>query len=88
MDAVGSGMFNPGEPELFAWIRHSLLDNQDNYFHLADLDSYAEAQTAVANDFARPDIWTRKAVLNVARIGKFSSDRTIREYASDIWNLT
>ena len=87
MDAISSGMFSPGEPALFDWVRHLLLDNPDRYFHLADLDSYAEAQAAAAGDFARPDTWARKAVLNVARIGKFSSDRTIREYAADIWNL-
>lgn len=87
MDAISSGMFNPDEPYLFAWVRELLLDKQDNYFHLADLDSYAEAQKRVAADFANPDIWARKAVLNVARIGKFSSDRTIREYARDIWGL-
>lgn len=87
MDAVSSGMFSTDKPDLFAWVRHSLLDNPDHYFHLADLDSYAVAQTDVAKDFAQPGIWARKAVLNVARIGKFSSDRTIREYARDIWNL-
>ncbi|MEI7815808.1 MAG: glycogen/starch/alpha-glucan phosphorylase [Desulfuromonadales bacterium] len=87
MDVIGSGMFSPGEPDLFAWVRNSLLDNPDHYFHLADLDSYAEVQAVVANDFAQPDMWTRKAILNVARIGKFSSDRTIREYARDIWSM-
>ncbi len=88
MDAIASGMFSPGEPGLFDWIGHSLLDNPDHYFHLADLDSYAEAQAAVTADFSQPELWGRKAILNVARIGKFSSDRTIREYARDIWNLT
>jgi starch phosphorylase len=87
MDAIGSGMFSPGEPDLFSWLRHSLLDNPDHYFHLADLDSYADAQAAVARDFAQPGIWARKTILNVARTGKFSSDRTIREYARDIWNM-
>jgi starch phosphorylase len=87
MDAIGSGMFSRGEPDLFSWVHCSLLDSPDHYFHLADLDSYAKAQAAVANDFARPDIWARKAILNVARMGKFSSDRTIREYAREIWNL-
>jgi starch phosphorylase len=87
MDAIGSGMFNHGEHDLFSWVRHSLLDNPDHYFHLADLDGYADAQAAVARDFARPDIWARKTILNVARTGKFSSDRTIREYARDIWNM-
>jgi starch phosphorylase len=80
-------MFSRGEPDLFSWVHCSLLDSPDHYFHLADLDSYAKAQAAVANDFARPDIWARKAILNVARMGKFSSDRTIREYAREIWNL-
>ena len=87
MDAISSGMFSPGEPDLFAWVRHSLLDTPDHYFHLADLDSYAGAQATVADDFARPELWAKKAILNVARIGKFSSDRTIREYARDIWTL-
>ena len=87
MDAIASGMFSQGEPDLFTWVRHSLLDNPDHYFHLADLDSYAEAHLAVAADYARPEIWNRKAILNVARVGKFSSDRTIREYAREIWNL-
>ena len=88
MDAIAAGMFSPGEPGLFDWIGHSLLDTPDHYFHLADLDSYAEAQAAATADFAQPELWGRKAILNVARIGKFSSDRTIREYAREIWNLT
>lgn len=88
MDAVVSGMFSPGDPDRFVWVRHMLLDNPDRYFHLADLDSYAEAQYAVSSDFAHQETWLKKAILNVARIGKFSSDRTIEEYAKNIWKLS
>jgi starch phosphorylase len=87
VDAISSGMFSPGEPDLFAWIRKTLLDHPDQYFHLADLDSYAEAQAAAAADYAQHELWARKAILNVARIGKFSSDRTIREYAREVWTM-
>ncbi len=87
IDAISSDMFCPREPGLFAWVRQSLLENRDPYFHLADLDSYAEKQIEVANDYASPELWNRKAVLNVARMGKFSSDRTIKEYAEEIWRL-
>jgi starch phosphorylase len=87
MDSFKSNLFCPGEPELFAWIYQSILDGGDEYFYLADLPSYIEAQVKVAAEFLHPTVWSRKAILNVARIGKFSSDRTVREYASEIWGL-
>ena len=56
--------------------------------HLADLTSYAQAQQRLGELYADPDAWTRKAIINVACSGKFSSDRTIAEYAAEIWNAT
>jgi len=87
MDAIKGEMFCPGEPGLFEWIFNALVHEGDYYFHLADFDAYVEAQSLAAGDFSQPVLWSRKAILNVARIGKFSSDRTIREYAQDIWGM-
>ena len=87
MDALYSDLFCREEPDLFSWIYHALVDQGDEYFHLADLPSYIDAQEQAGAEFKNPAGWARKAILNVARIGKFSSDRTIREYAKDIWDL-
>jgi starch phosphorylase len=64
-----------------------LLDRGDRYFHLADLSSYVEASHRAEKDYQAPDVWTAKSILNVARTGFFSSDRTNSEYARDIWNI-
>jgi len=64
-----------------------LLDEHDEYSHLADMAAYLTAQDRVGATFNGPADWTRMAILNMARIGKFSSDRTVREYARDIWDL-
>jgi starch phosphorylase len=64
----------------------SLLEH-DEYLVLADFADYARAQREVAAAWQEPDAWTRKAILNVARVGRFSSDRTIHEYARDIWRI-
>jgi glycogen phosphorylase len=87
MDSFSSSLFCPQEPGLFSWIYRTILDDGDEYFHLADLPYYIEAQEKAAGEFREPAVWARKAILNVARIGKFSSDRTVREYASEIWNI-
>jgi starch phosphorylase len=87
MDAVASDRFSPDEHGLFRWIVDEILDRGDRYFHMADLPSYLEASDRAAADYQQRDIWARKAILNVARTGYFSSDRTIREYARDIWNI-
>ena len=68
-------------------LRGTLLTNGDHYLHLADLKSYLEADQRLVELYADPDAWARKAILNVAGSGKFSSDRTIAEYAADIWNV-
>jgi starch phosphorylase len=86
MDAFVSSLFCPQEPGLFRWIYQAILD-RDEYFHLADLPAYIVAQEQAGAEFKSPAVWARKAILNVARIGKFSSDRTILEYARDIWHI-
>ncbi len=87
IDALDSDLFCPHEPGLFRPITRSLLDHGDVYFHLADLPAYIETQDRVGGEFRHPVSWTSKAILNVARIGRFSSDRTVREYARDIWKI-
>ena len=86
LDALASDRFCPSEPGLFRWIRDVLL-NRDDYFLLADFASYIETQAAMAAEFVRPAQWNHKAILNVARIGIFSSDRTVAEYGREIWHL-
>ena len=87
LDAFQTPLFAPFEPGIFSWLFEHVVENHDPYFHLADFDAYAAAQERVGDQWADPAGWTRKAVLNVARMGKFSSDRTIREYAREIWRL-
>jgi starch phosphorylase len=87
VDCLASNRFCPDEPGLFRWIVDELLDRGDRYFHLADLSSYVEASHRAEKDYQSPDVWTAKSIFNVARTGFFSSDRTISEYARDIWNI-
>lgn len=87
MNALHADLFCREEPYLFQWIYSALVEQGDEYFHLADLPSYIAVQERVGAAFAKRSGWANKAILNVARIGKFSSDRTIREYARDIWRL-
>jgi starch phosphorylase len=84
---VFSGHFNPDEPGIFEPIRETLLTGGDFYMHLADMRAYADAQERVARLWADPDAFAIKAILNVGSSGKFSSDRAIAEYASQIWNV-
>ncbi|MGA3227207.1 MAG: glycogen/starch/alpha-glucan phosphorylase [Acidobacteriaceae bacterium] len=87
LDALSHNRFSAHEPGLFQPIIDSMLRQGDYYFHLADFDSYLDAQQRVSSDFQDVPAWTVKAVLNVARSGKFSSDRAVAEYASDIWGI-
>jgi starch phosphorylase len=87
LDAFDSPLFSPKEPGLFHWVVEAILDRGDHYFHLADLASYLEAAEQVEDAFGQPATWTSKAILNVARTGRFSSDRTVAEYARDIWDI-
>ena len=79
--------FSRGEPGLFRPIVDSLLAGGDRYFLLADYASYLACQERVARTYRDPDAWTRMSILNVASMGKFSSDRTIRQYAEEIWRI-
>ena len=88
VDSFSSSLFCPQEPDLFKWIFANLLDANDEYVHLADFAPYAEVQESAGNAFRDQARWTRMAILNVARMGKFSSDRTIDEYARGIWGIT
>jgi starch phosphorylase len=72
---------------VFNLLRDALLTNGDYFMHLADLKSYLEADQRLRDLYAEPNAWARKAILNVAGAGKFSSDRTIAEYAADIWKV-
>lgn len=84
LDDIAGGRFSPEQPDLFAPLVASLLD-RDHFRLLADFAAYMDCQQAVARVYRDVDSWTRKSILNVAGMGKFSSDRTIREYAADIW---
>jgi starch phosphorylase len=87
LDLISSDHFSPGEPGIFEPLRDTLLTHGDYYMHLADLTSYVQAQERLGELYADSDGWARKAILNVAGSGKFSSDRTIAEYATDIWGV-
>jgi starch phosphorylase len=87
LDAISGGTFSPGAPRLLQPIADSLLNGGDPYLVLADFASYVACQEEVSNAYVDEERWTRMAILNVARTGKFSSDRTIREYADEIWKV-
>ena len=86
LDMIGSGFFSPGEPDRFKPIVDSLLQHGDHYLLLADYASYVACQKEVELAYRDQDLWVRKAILNVANMGKFSSDRTIMQYAEQIWD--
>jgi len=86
LDAIRSARFSPGDPELFTPLLDGLLHG-DRWFVLADFVSYGDTQAQVARDVVAHADWDRRAALNVARMGYFSSDRAVREYATAIWNL-
>ncbi|HVZ81846.1 MAG TPA: glycogen/starch/alpha-glucan phosphorylase [bacterium] len=85
LDLTASGFFSPDNPGLFKPLVESLLSH-DEYMLLADFDAYVECQERVSELYRDQAAWTRMSILNVARMGKFSSDRTIREYAEEIWD--
>ena len=87
LDMIGSGFFSPDEPQRFQPIVDALLRYGDHYLLLADYASYIACQDRVSNLYNKPDEWARKAILNVAGMGKFSSDRTIAQYAEKIWHI-
>jgi starch phosphorylase len=86
LDLIASDYFSRNEPGIFAPLHDSLLKFGDRYMHLADLAAYLAADRTLCASYADPGAWARKAILNVASSGKFSSDRTIGQYASEIWH--
>src|SRR5262249_41657790 len=86
LDLIFNDHFSRYEPGIFEPIRNTLLNRGDYYMHLADLKSYLEAQGRLAALYGDPNGCARKAIVNVACSRRFSSDRTIKEYAAEIWN--
>ena len=86
LDLIFSGHFSQYDSGLVPTLRDTLLTHGDHYRHLADLTSYLEADGRVTALYADQDAWTKKAILNIAGSGKFSSDRTIAQYAAEIWD--
>lgn len=87
LDLIFSNHFSRSEPGIFEPLRGTLLTHGDHYMHLADLQSYLKADKSITDTYARSDEWFRKVILNVASSGDFSSDRTIAQYAKEIWRV-
>jgi starch phosphorylase len=87
LDLIRDGAFSQGDRDLFAPLVDALLHGGDRYLLLADYRSYLESQDRVSATYREPESWTRKSILNTAGMGYFSSDRTIREYADDVWSV-
>jgi len=87
VDSIRDGVFSYGDREIFRPIVDDLLNENDPYLLLLDLESYLDCQEKIGRAFRDKKTWTEKSILNVSRMGKFSSDRTIREYARDIWGI-
>ena len=87
LDAIRDNQFSPESPTLFSDLYAALMEGGDRYFLLADYRPYVNAQAKVSALYRHRRLWARQAILNVARMGRFSSDRAIREYARDIWHI-
>jgi len=86
IDMINSGFFSPGEPDLFKPIMDTILAHNDHYRLMIDYEPYIKCQEIISETFKDKRLWTKLSILNTANIGKFSSDRTINEYANEIWN--
>lgn len=87
IESIGDGSFSEGDANLFKPLVDSLMDKHDPYLLLRDLESYIACQNKVGEAFLDEDSWTRMSILNVARMGKFSTDRTIKQYSEEIWGI-
>ena len=87
IDQIDWGFFSKGDRELFHPLVETLL-NRDDYMLLADYQAYVDCQQRVSEAYQDPKNWTRMSILNSARVGRFSSDRSVREYCRDIWNVS
>jgi starch phosphorylase len=88
LDLIAGDNFSRHEPGIFSPILNALLNQGDYYRHLADLTSYPQAHQHLGELYADPEAWTHKAILNIAASGRFSSDRTIAEYAKEIFGMS
>lgn len=87
MDQIAQGYFSPEAPGLFQPISEYFLMHNDPYMILADIESYLNCHDQVAKEFQDTETWTRKSILNTTNMGFFSSDRSVAEYAKDIWGI-
>jgi len=87
LNAIADGEFSPDEPGRYSALINSLVWGGDHYLLLADYASYVATQQQVDDLYRQPDLWSRRAIANVAGMGVFSSDRTIAEYARQIWHV-
>jgi len=85
LDQINSGYFSPNQSDLFQPVVNALLEENDYFMVLADYERYIKKQEEVEKIYQQPDLWWKRAILNTARMGKFSSDRTIMEYTNKIW---
>jgi glycogen phosphorylase len=87
LDMIVSNVFSPHEPGIFGPIWDTLMARGDHYMHLADLSAYVRTHEQVGTLYKNSEAWTGRAIKNVGHSGKFSSDRTISQYAGEIWNV-
>jgi starch phosphorylase len=87
IDSIRNGSFSNGEKDEFCSLADDLMDPHEPYLHLKDFEDYVRCQEEASRAYRDSKSWWRKSILNVARIGKFSTDRTIREYAENIWGI-
>src|SRR6202000_1406800 len=87
VDWIGSNYFTPDEPGALSSLQHTFTQGGDPYLCLADFRAYSDAQARVDAAYRDKARWAKMAIMNTARVGKFSSDRTIHEYAREIWNI-
>jgi starch phosphorylase len=88
LDMVRNGYFSPDDPHRFAGLIDGMLNGGDYFMVLADFAAYVACQDRVDEVYRNPAEWARRAILNIAGMPRFSSDRTIREYAEDIWEIS
>ncbi|MCM8527981.1 MAG: glycogen/starch/alpha-glucan phosphorylase, partial [Lentisphaeraceae bacterium] len=87
LDLIESGFFCPEDRHLFRPLTDLITCYGDQYMIAADFDSYCDIQARISEDYTNQKVWTQKSIINVANMGMFSSDRTIKQYADEIWGI-